>query len=510
MKTPCEAIQTDVLILGAGAAGIRASLAAVREGAEVTVVSRGPATRCGSSFSPLSGGWGIQALAGEECTEKRLEDFYDEILQAGLGMADPKLARILVEESGPRLEDLMSYGLRFRRNSQGAYVRVKGCFSECERAFLTEARQNIKDVFLKMLDRSGAKAMTGYAVDLIVREGICLGAWVLTPGATLVGVTAGATLLATGGGAGIFQDHLVTDDEVGDGYALAHRAGAEMNNMEFIQFMLGLRGDGIRRFLPLSELKRPRVILDSDGDDLLKMAIPDEEDRLGACEERINHHPFSTRDRSSLIDLAVARACSGEGKVFWAGEGDRDRRLEVAHFSHAFNGGIRIDETGESTVPCLFAAGEVAAGPHGADRIGGCMMTATQVFGERAGKYAARRARENAGPAEPSSSDSCLSFLDPGSRSRKSFLREICGAGKALCEQYLKVLRDRKGLDLCLSGLQALGENLEKGGPYAVADLGAYISARSLLTTARLVAEGASRRTDSLGSHFRIDDLQCP
>jgi len=133
-----ETITSDVLVIGAGAAGIRAALAASEAGAEVLMVEKGIPTQSGSTFSTLSQGWGIQALVGEERTDKNFESFYDDIIRVGLGRCDQKLVRILVEESGPRLEDLISYGIRLRKDSRGNHIRTKGCFSEFERPFLTE------------------------------------------------------------------------------------------------------------------------------------------------------------------------------------------------------------------------------------------------------------------------------------------------------------------------------------------------------------------------------------
>jgi len=97
-----QSITTDVLIIGAGAAGIRAAIAACENHADVVMVAADDVTYGGSTFSEISNGWGIQALIGAERTAENLEDFYDDIIRIGLGQSDPAMARILVEESGPR------------------------------------------------------------------------------------------------------------------------------------------------------------------------------------------------------------------------------------------------------------------------------------------------------------------------------------------------------------------------------------------------------------------------
>jgi aspartate oxidase len=105
-----------------------------------------------------------------------------------------------VEESGPRLEDLMSYGVRFRKDSEGKYIRAKGCFSDYKRAFLTEDFANLRKSFLSILRRPGVRVVKGYVIDLITSDGTCWGAWTVTPACKVGQIRAKATVLATGGG----------------------------------------------------------------------------------------------------------------------------------------------------------------------------------------------------------------------------------------------------------------------------------------------------------------------
>ena len=147
-----EKISTEVLIIGAGAAGIRAAIAASAAGAEALIISKGRITYCGSTFSDVSNGWGIQALVGDERTDANPDLFYDDIISAGLGVSNEKLVKILVEESGDRLKDLLLYGVDFRKGSDGNYIRAKGCFSNYNRAYLTEDIANLRKVFLAQLN----------------------------------------------------------------------------------------------------------------------------------------------------------------------------------------------------------------------------------------------------------------------------------------------------------------------------------------------------------------------
>jgi fumarate reductase (CoM/CoB) subunit A len=499
-----ETINTDVLIVGAGAAGIRAALAASEAGADVAMVAKGEVAQAGSTFSTISQGWGIQALVGKERTQKNLEAFYDDIMRVGLGQCDPKLVRILVEEAGPRFEDLISYGIRFRKDSYGDYVRAKGCFSECKRAFLTEDFANLQASFLSILRRSAMRVVRGYVIDLMTGDGACWGAWTVTPAGKVGQIKAKATVLATGGGAGIFKDHMVSEGEIGEGYALAYGAGAELNNLEFIQFMLGLKMNGLRHFLPLADLPKPGMLRSLEGYDLLQACIPDPKTRARVVNDRQSHFPFSCRDASHHIDIAVAKEHQQGRGVAWGGGGGMQDRGQVVHFAHAFNGGVKINERAESTIPGLFATGEVAAGPHGADRIGGCMMTATQVFGARAGRFAADYASKTKSVPEigkwPNSFQKHKGLGD-----KKKSLYIIKDTATGIYRNYLMILRDDNGLRQCLHCIRDLEVELGESGWNHPEDLIPYSAVKTMLIVGTLIAEGGLRRDFSLGSHFRTD-----
>jgi fumarate reductase (CoM/CoB) subunit A len=499
-------ITIDVLIIGAGAAGIRAAMAACKEGAQVIIVSKGPLAESGSTFSNISNGWGIQALVQKERSNENMETFYDEIIRVGLGVCNSKLAQILAEESGSRVEDLISYGIRFRKDPAGNYLRTKGCFSDYRRTFITSDCLNIQETFLSVTHDIPAKTVSGYVHDLIVVEGACRGAWVLSNDGDIIRINAGSTVLATGGGSGVYTDHMVSDEDVGDGYALAYRAGAALKNMEFIQFMLGLRHNGRRSFLPLSDLYRSENLQTQDGGDLLETYISDIHARAKAIDSRLKHYPFSCRDSSYMVDLAVAREREDGKRIYWRQSATAGTQPEVLHFAHAFNGGLEINDKAESSVPGLYAVGEVASGPHGADRMGGCMMTATQVFGERAGRFAAIYAKglEKATPTD--------TYIDIGFRKSRILKQKNNGAllelknevGKAM-SRYVSVLRWRGGLKKCLEIIQEAENELSEMRCKGSTNLCHYYKVLNMVTTCKLIVERALSRNECKGSHYLTD-----
>jgi len=500
-----ESISTDVLIIGAGAAGIRAALAASEAGADVMVVADGPAAVAGSTFSPIARGWGIQALVGSERTDCNLEYLYNEIIRIGLGRCDPKLVRILVEESGQRVEDLLSYGVRFKKDADGEYIRVKGCFSKVERAYITDDFQILKQSFKSRLSDSNIKFLKGRIVDLITEDQSCWGAWIHTEACQLVQINAHSTILATGGGAGIFSDNLVGSSEEGDGYAIAHRAGAELSNLEFIQFMIGLKQDGTRRFFPIPALEKTNTLMNSLGQDILEKYTPDIETRQRAVKDKLAHAPFSCRDMSHVLDTSIARERMYGRKIHFHSDDSRDQP-KVVHFAHAFNGGIVIDEHGESTVAGLYAAGEVAAGPHGADRVGGCMMTATQVFGERAGRFAALRAKSIRARSVTRKTPHLIKrIINQSVNSRKdNELKELSGKIRYIFSENLMILRSRQGLSACLREINETDAFVDKIGDMNQLD---RLHFKDMLITMQLIASSALNREKSLGSHYRTDSI---
>lgn len=499
--------KTDVLIIGGGAAGIRAAVAAKKFNAEALLIANNQIAADGSTYSNISQGWGIQALIGGERNEADIEKFCREILKAGARQCDPELVRILVEESGPRVEDLISYGMRFKKTSEGDFLRASGCFSKEKRAFLTENLENIKQTFSAILNKFAVETLTGTVIELITSDGECSGAWIISKKGTIILIRAKAVVLASGGGAGIFKNHLVTNTAAGDGYALALKAGALLINMEFIQFMLGLKKNKTNLFLPLGELSKPAAMRDPNGSDILKNYIPDKGLRNKAIQLRQKHMPFSSADASMLIDIAVAKTYENNKAVSWHGKNSTATKFKVNHFAHAFNGGIKINKEAESTIPGLFAAGEVAAGPHGADRIGGCMMTATQVFAKRAGEYAAKRAN-NLKSHLPIKTEKINRFkraeLLPD-KNKSSSLPKIEDHIKITMQKYVMILRSEKGLKAAHDDLNKNEKMLEQLNFKEGLNIRHYTKTKNMLITGKLIIKSALKRKDSLGAHYRED-----
>jgi succinate dehydrogenase/fumarate reductase flavoprotein subunit len=347
--------------------------------------------------------------------------------------------------------------------------------------------------------------MTGYVTKLIINDGTCWGACILNPNGEFLPVFAKSTILATGGGTGVFENNMGNNAGCADGCALAHQAGAQLANLEFIQFAIGIKKTGKPAFLPVNIENLTRKIVDDNGQPL---SMHDAFDNLTVekvCIERSKHMPFSSRSISALVDLAIADFIQSGRKLYYINELQKKELIEISHFAHAFNGGIQINAKGESSVPGLFAAGEAATGSHGADRIGGCMMTATQVFGKRAGHFAAKRAKavkritteyhQHLQKIRP------IDLIDNNSRIFEQLAIDI---GKAM-QRYATVIRTAEGLSICLKRIDEIQTQLDDMNDSQAMDLKKCTRLKNLIITAKLIVNAALIRKESKGGHFRQD-----
>jgi L-aspartate oxidase len=481
---------------------------AAARGALVTLVTDASVTTSGSTFSRLTPGWGIQALMKDEYTPQHAELFYNEIVSVGKGICDPTLARILVEASGRRVEDLIGYGIRFIKEDDGRYFRATGCFSTTQRALITANMGNVKQALLSKLQQHRVRIVTGMVIDLAMRDTTCEGAFVFSSGSKLFLIRAKATIMAAGGGGAIYEHHLCSPECTGDAYAVAHRAGAQLASMAFIQFMLGLERGHERQFLPRDLLSQQNILVDANGTAILERCLPDRIQRDNAVRLRLNHCPASSCDLSFAIDRSVALAARETGTVFWNADLNDSDGPEVVHMAHAFNGGICINARAASTLPGLFAAGEAAAGPHGADRIGGCMMTATQVFGQRAGQFAARRAAKLNRVSNDLPNGKHLPVIKSGCPSghERETLDQIAHAVKRAMHTHVNVLRSRRGLESCRRLLLGAACRLASMEGASRDNYIRFNKVRNMIDTARQVVRSALDRKHSLGAHFREDE----
>ena len=509
-----EEYTAGVLVIGAGAAGLRAAIAAKDSGADVLVVAKGKLGASGATFDNINNEWGFQAAAGFRDKTDNPEKHFQEIVDMGLGMVNNELAWLVAQNAYDRLTDLEAYGIRFKREGD-KYVQLVGCFSNIPRVFVTEGMANVRDSFRQVIERRGIRILEDTQITrLLVADNRCYGAVGIHGERGFVKITAPAAILATGGGGAIFHYNLAPADATGDGYVLGFEAGAGLINMEFIQAMLGTPPMEKRNFLPTGVFKDGPHFLNCFNEEFLEKYYLTPDLLRNAYKARLRHQPFSARDEAKFIDIGIAKeVLAGKTSENFGVFVKKDRdtsgivlpggQAEVTPFAHSFNGGLAINFEAETGVTSLFAAGEAAGGAHGADRLGGNMMPASQVIGERAGKSAALRATR---PADsPRAAESAEEELQR--------LRSVTGPSRVDFSQTLDHLRwmmwkkclvVRKGDNLS-SALRTIENLNDLLAQVRCSNMREYLTLKSMLTLSKLVLTAARRRKESRGSHYRED-----
>lgn len=473
-----ERLSCHVLIIGAGAAGLRAAIESARCGADTLLVSKGPAGRCGATFYRSSSVRGMQV----SLTPAEARAHLEESLTAGLGVADEELVEVLVGESADRYRDLISFGVGFRPGP-----RIRGCFGTGSRAFVIDDLPAFGETMLGEARRLGVRVVDRTLVADLTGE---LSALAFTHEGRALQIDASAVVVAAGGGAGAFAHSLTAPDQTGDAVSLATPLGAGTRNLEFLQFMLGTVRPRFFEFFMTPLLEEGTPILTSDGRDALGDVCPPEA-RAEAYRLRTDHFPFTTRDASQWIDRAAARHAPV-----------RIGEEEVHPFAHAQNGGLAVDAHGATAVPALFACGEAAGGMHGADRIGGNMITSTQVFGARAGRAAA------ATPPRPASEpiDSPLLATDPSAGHNRRALRRIRDRLASALDRFAGVVRTPAGLSEAAATVRDLQAELARAPARHERIRRSVAEGRHALRYAETLIRAMQARPESLGPHCVTGD----
>jgi L-aspartate oxidase len=499
-------LRADFLIIGSGIAGLRAA-AELADAGNVLVLTKAEPREGNTGYAQ----GGIAAAIGRDDSS---ELHGGDTIAAGDGLCDERAVEVLVTEGPQYVRELIEWGAAFDRGPDGLpALAIEGAHRR--RRVLHARDATGREIGRVLWARVAALAgVTAYpharVVELIVDNERCAGARFLNENGALVTARAGAVLLATGGAGHVYRETTNPVVATGDGVAMAYRAGARVVDLEFVQFhptalsvpgqprfllSEALRGEGARLLNAAGEPFMKRY--DGGGDlaprDRVARGIERERARTGAPVFLSLEHlePSFVRDRFPLI----AAACRSAGLDL-----ARDR-IPVGPAAHYMMGGVSTDLDGRTSVPGLFAAGEVACtGVHGANRLASNSLLEGLVFGARAG-----RAMRRAGSDEPANSSGSV---DPMSDVvERPHGRESVSTAQVqdLMWQYVGLFRDRAGLESALAVLepawQDLDERLRDG---EVLDPKRWQRA-SILTTACLIARAALRREESRGAHFRSD-----
>ena len=511
----------DVLVVGGGAAGIRAALTAAELGLDVALLSETPPGQSGSSFYPLSPPWGV--LYAEDAPDAA--QFYQEIISAAGACVDERLVRVLAEESTETYARLTDEGLPLRTH---ASLGLVGCFGKNPRGAVLEALEPAVAAWHRALRAARPlRQVYGWqAATLLSREGEILGATAVNAKGELLLIRARSVILATGGAEGLYERAYANGGLLGAGYAMAARHGARTVNLEFVQFINGTLDPvyGLN-YYHFALAEQPKVT-NALGEEFLGRYLPAGCTVARCLSLRSGHGPFSVEDDSRFFDLAIAaEARSGHGdgaritpdpsrlngaryahwRSFLQKAGYTTATpMTIAPFCQAFNGGVRIFPDATTDVRGLYACGEAAGGSHGANRMGGNAILATQVFGRLAAQAAARYCRESGRSEAPKQGEALRQFeremgSDASSVHPEEALREVRQAMQA--SAFLE--RDAQGLGAAQRTLAAL--KVDAFSALGTPDAWQAVRSRNAVDAARLILHAMERRRESRGGHNRVD-----
>ncbi|MGI6129251.1 MAG: FAD-dependent oxidoreductase [bacterium] len=499
----------DVVIIGGGGAALCAALSAAETGTRVLVISK---TKLGLGNCTAVAGGGFTVGVGGFSPDKHQR----KTRETGRWVNDSKLVEILAAEGPNAVLGLQKHGVKLEV-TPGLVSTVKYASREivAGTAFtlpLVEAIRACPHIQVK------ERALV---TEILTGTKGCLGLEYLDLNEGVIHQVAARSVVVATGGAG--QLYARTDNPVrttGDGYALLYRLGLTLKDMEFVQFFpLGFADEDLPAwFLPLTLIDEV-PLTNSQGDEFLRAKLPEWGIKSGAAAERY------ARDRCAQ---AVAKeVASGRGaflhlnqlpETAWKSGVITDlariarRKIDlerepvaVAPTQHFFCGGVIVGTEGETEIPGVFACGEVAAGVHGANRVGGNALTELVVFGLRAGKAAAVYARE--ATDEPvnmiaSNTEARLKKWEQGQgMNPREFKRRL----QRMASRHLGVLRTGNGLERALDELKELGSAVRELSAQNPKALQEAVEAENLYQTALMVAQAALLREESRGVHYRED-----
>jgi len=464
--------RTDYIVVGSGIAGLRAAIDLAQAGL-VTIFTKAQITESNSMYAQ----GGIAAAIGRD---DNIQKHYADTIAAGAGLCDPTAVRVLVEQGPAEIERLLRWGADFEREGNALSLSREGGHGVA-RIVHGNGGLTGKVVVDTLLARVRANSNVNIVPFTFFRE-------LIVDNDRVIGIQfehddhvancyGKATVLATGGGSQVYSQSTNPETATGDGLAAAYRAGADLRDMEFVQFhptVLSLRG--APRFLLTEALRGEGAqIVNDRGERFVDELLTRDEVSRAVFREMT-----ARSDAKVFLDMAHVPPDILQNKFRHVYATCLNYGLDITHdripitpAAHYFMGGVRTDLNGRSGMRGLYAAGEVAStGVHGANRLASNSLLEALVFGGRAA--ATMKEEKETSPLTGSSRSSGISTtVNPE-------IRDITW-------RYAGIVRNAEGLKDGLKLLRRLQEN------------------SNLLTVASLIHECALAREESLGAHFRED-----
>jgi len=503
----------DVLIVGGGGAGLRAAIEARQRGVTVTVVSKSRVGYGNNTY--ISKGTFAAATGWRDSRDNPDAHLRDSII-GGRFINDQRLLRMVTQKAVDQIEFLQGCGVRFSewgdkirvvRTPGHSYPRHVRSQDRSGRDFMIPLRAHAERIGVRLMDRV-------FITRLASSGGRIAGAIGITHDGTLLTLAANCIVLATGGFARAYLHNNNAAGMTGDGHALAFELGIPLKDMEFIQFYpTALGALGSRLFLYEAFIFQAGAVLrNARGDDIIAKYGLD--DPMAMTRDRLTRAVMREilEDRGIrggvIVDLSTIpeEELAPLHHLLPAAHITGGKELVVSPTAHFCMGGISIDENAETIVPGLFAAGEVCAGVHGANRLGGNALTEAFALGGVAGERAAQRARESGQPAVPEKEivkerqrlEALLSKKRGDLRGPRRDLQDLMW-------RKAGIIRDREGLEGTLKEIRGLTQSLRGIRVENYRELIGYLELEHMVLMGEMVCRTALLRNESRGAHYRSD-----
>jgi len=523
-------LETDVLVVGSGAAGMYAAIEAANAGCRVLLADRSLIGRGGATVMAQMT---VAVALGAE-TPDHWSNHYRDTLLAGRGLCIQALSQLLCEDGPDCIRTMDDWGVGWARKD-GRITQALAPGHDRPRCVYVDFLNTgpaVSKTLRTVVNKTGGIRKAGdlCIVDLLrTGDGIAGAVALHLSSGSPVILSAKATILATGGLTRLYRRNSASTNMGGDGYALALRAGASLVDMEFVQFF------------PIGHLAPRLVGMDPImwdpfryklGGRLLNNRMEEFTQNYGVAEDG---KYVITRDTGSYAIMKEVEAGRGSphGGVYLSFQHCSEVALrdafgpvidrlaannidltktpiEVAPIAHYHMGGIAADVEMQTGLPGLFAAGEVVGGANGANRLSGNAVTEALVFGRRAGRSAAlfaKRARRQPDPS--SNARAAFELISSGAPKRDFNTAEAVQIIQGTMQDSVGPLRSRTGLTTALNTLdrlsRALGDSPPGDGHRFDMQRLDWFDLRNMLLVARVVTEAALARTETRGAHQRKD-----
>ena len=486
-----DRIRTRFLVVGSGVAGLHTALRASSEG-EVMVLTKRSLFDSATAYA--QGGIAAALGAGDSPELHRIDT-----LAAGAALCDAKAVEVLVEEGPARVRELQTAGARFDLEPGGEFTLGREAAHSRRRIVHAHGDQTGAEVARALISRvSDSKRIEVLertrVLDLIVADGRCHGVRATLSGAP-VEIIADATVLATGGCGQVYRYTTNPQVATGDGYAIAHRAGVKLADMEFVQFHPTALETPENPLALISEAVRGEgaVLLNDAG---VRFML--KRHRLAELAPRdvVAREIFKERAAGGRVWLDARKLGAGFKKRFPGifaicrarGINPAKDLIPVIPAAHYMMGGIVTDLSGRSTMERLYACGEVSrTGVHGANRLASNSLLEGLVFAERVARDMISLPSLKGAPRKKSWDSAPL--IDRGAA------QVAADDVRSVMWEHAGIARTAKGLRECLTVLSAIEQRLPVGATEEA----------NMVETARLIAEAALMRKESRGGHYRSD-----